>query len=323
MLIATLNRDINNIISRYSQQNIYTYKLGLARSMLALSSLLTLILNDSSILFNNGEAFHAISFSQEMYFLQKFNLFILFGQNNLGIAKSLAILILFLSASGWQPKITCLFHVWVCVSFNHAAVLIEGGDQIASNLALMLVPICLLDSRSWHWKSNKPADFQAEKLLIANYFLFIIKLQMCLLYFHAGVGKIPMKEWSNGTAVYYWFNDPVFGMRDWMHVILDPILSNPYGVALLTWGTMLLEITLFCAILMSKRSRYILFILGLLFHLSIIVIHGLFSFFISMSAGLMLYLWVDNSYGNILPYVKTFPLKFKASGLFHRTKAQF
>jgi len=119
---------------------------------------------------------------------------------------------------------------------------------------------------------------------------------MCLVYFHAGVGKIGKEEWSNGTAVYYWFNDPTFGMPDFVRPLLEPILANPLGVITVTWGVIFLEILLFMAIIMNDKPRYFLFYPGLAFHLLIIVIHGLFSFFFAMAGGLLLYLWVDNEY---------------------------
>lgn len=300
-LIARIETRFNHIIFSLAHKNIYTYKLGIARSTLAFSTFLTLIFNNPLVLFKNGNVFNAENFDGELFFFQKINFFSLFGVEHLILAKYIAILLLFLVISGYRPMITCIIHFWICISFNYATVLIEGGDQIASNLSLMLIPICILDRRKWQWQTldNLRQRNGTETNLVSNYFHLIIKLQMCLLYFHASIGKIPNQEWANGTAVYYWFNDPTFGMSNWMHKFLDPILFNSFGVATLTWGTMLLELLLFMAIIMNNRAKWILFILGIAFHIGIIIIHGLVSFFFSMAAGLMLYLFIDNSYGKI------------------------
>jgi len=174
--------------------------------------------------------------------------------------------------------------------------ILEGGDQISANLALLLIPVFIMDNRRSQWQKipQKQVSYSRERNLVANYFHLFIKLQMCLLYFHAAVGKIGKSEWSNGTAVYYWFNDPTFGMPFWLHPILDPILANPFGVSFFTWGTIILEVLLFMAILMGREAKSCLLIAGLVFHFSIVVVHGLFSFFFAMAAGLLLYLWIDN-----------------------------
>ncbi|WP_344849529.1 sporulation-delaying protein SdpB family protein [Pedobacter jeongneungensis] len=269
----------------------------MARTVLALSTFLTIMLNNPELLFKNADTFNAANLKSGHYIFQKFNFFLMFGVDHLLWAKYIAAAILLLVICGFRPRLTCLFHSWICISFNYATLLIEGGDQIAGNLSLMLIPICLLDRRQWHWTTdNHPSQ---QSVLISGYFLLIIKLQMCIIYFHAGIGKIPINEWANGTATYYWLNDPVFGMTDWMHTFMDPILSSAFGVALLTWGTIVLEILLFMAIMMNKRAKKTLFILGITFHLGILFFHGLVSFFFSMAAGLMLYLWVDNPLGSI------------------------
>jgi len=85
-------------------------------------------------------------------------------------------------------------------------------------------------------------------------------------------------------------------MPDFMHVLLYPILASPFGVLVITWGVIFLEILLFMAIIMEDKSKLLLFFFAIFFHLMIIVVHGLFSFFFAMAGGLLLYLWVDNKY---------------------------
>lgn len=296
-LIKKIDIIIIKLIAPFLDKSIYTYKLGIARSVLALSTFLTIMLNSPEVLFKNAHVLNADNLEPSQYIFQRFNFFLLFGVDHLLMAKLAATSILLLIICGFRPRWTCILHSWVCISFNYATLLIEGGDQIAANLSLMLIPICLLDQRKWHWATDNHRSGKTK--LISGYFLLIIKFQMCMIYFHAGIGKIAINEWANGTAVYYWLNDPIFGMTDWMHPFVDPILSNAFGVALLTWGTVILEILLFMAIIMGNQAKRNLFILGIIFHFGILFFHGLVSFFFSMTAGLMLYLWVDNPLVNI------------------------
>ncbi|SEB06898.1 antimicrobial peptide system protein, SdpB family [Chitinophaga terrae (ex Kim and Jung 2007)] len=261
---------------------------GLARSILASSLLLTLIFNEPDILFRPaGVLFNNALDQANILFFNNLNFFFLLPYSNIQLIRVIAILILLLVISGRYIKITCFLHAWLAVSFINAAVLIEGGDQIAANISILLIPICLVDDRKSHW-DVMPAHirFIREKKLIAAFFYWIIRLQVALIYFHAAVGKMFIEDWVNGTAIYYWFNDPTFGMTPALRLLLDPIIANPYSVVLLTWGTIILEILLFTTLVMDRKYWKPFFVAGILFHISIILVHGLFSFFITMAAAL-------------------------------------
>lgn len=79
---------------------------------------------------------------------------------------------------------------------------------------------------------------------------------------------------------------------DWLKNLLLPFFQTSWGVVLITWGTIIFEVLLFTAIVMKKddKRRHYLLVAGLLFHFSIILVHGLVSFFFSTAAALILYL---------------------------------
>lgn len=127
----------------------WTNYLGLSRSLLALGMLLTLFFNSNDILFSHGinnDYFLKCNFinSLSIYCLIKHTL----------LAKYISILILFSVSIGIYPRLTCIFHWWITYSFATSAYIIDGGDQIASILTFLLIPICLLDRRKWHWSKN-------------------------------------------------------------------------------------------------------------------------------------------------------------------------
>lgn len=303
-VVQKLNNKINQIIAFLLENDIYNYRLGVARSVLCLGTFLTLISNDTNLLFTAAAAPTGapVAYDSGSFIFQHLNFFLLPPIDYLPLMQVIAVGILFLVLIGWRPRYTCILHFWICISFNYSTSAIEGGDQIVSNLSFLLIPILLLDSRKWHWQSNaKNAKgiFYEEKKLISNFFHQIIKLQMCLIYLHAAVGKIAKPEWANGTAMYYWLTDPIFGMCDWLKPVFNPLIQNAFGVSLITWGAITLEFLLFMAIVMRWGSKYYLMMLGIFFHFLIVVFHGLFSFFFAMAGGLLLYLWIDNPYGKI------------------------
>jgi antimicrobial peptide system SdpB family protein len=291
---------LENFVEGLSQQWRWTNAIGIARSLLALGTLITLLLNDiHNLLEPLGIRAGVDSFSG----MAKISLYHICA-DNIVLAKWISVLFLLLVLSGWRPRITGVLHWWATFSLSSSAIVLDGGDQIAATLTLLLIPICLVDSRKWHWQ-NQP--FQAESIslstklagLIALCSLMVIKLQVAFIYFHASVGKFEVVEWANGTAVYYWLNNPIFGASEALLPFLNAIVTNPLGVVMMTWGAMLLEITLFLGLVIDRRWRPTLLKMGIAFHFTIIIFHGLVSFFFAMSAALVLFLGAHHCGYNI------------------------
>jgi antimicrobial peptide system SdpB family protein len=269
--------------------NPWTDVYGLARSCLAFGLLLTLVFTRYDALFDPANHAHLANHAR---WIIRANLFVVLGDHP-GLARALAIATLLLVVSGWRPRWTALPHWWVAVSFATAARAPDGGDHVHLVLATLLLPVALTDARRWHWHPALPrastpgADARA---FAVGSFLVIATVQVAAIYLHASVGKLGVTEWANGTAVYYWFTDPLMGAPRWMRPILDPILRSPVGVMALTWGTIGLEALLAIGPLLAPRARRRLLVAGLCFHLGIVLVHGLVTFFCSMAAALVLLL---------------------------------
>lgn len=118
----------------------------------------------------------------------------------------------------------------------------------------------------------------------------LIRIQVAAIYFHSAVGKVPVEQWSNGTAIYYWLTDPSFGMPPWLEPAIMPLLTNGVAVTIITWGTVLLEFCLFAGLFMDKRAwRYVLW-MGIALHSGIAILHGLPAFSLAMIGALILFL---------------------------------
>lgn len=264
-------------------KNIFTNKLGLVRSILALSLLLTLCLNSTETLFPK----EYLNYIYGNTFWDKINFFLIF--EDIWIARLISIIILTIVIFGFYPKITGVFHWWISFSFFNSCLIVEGGDQILSILTFLLIPITVLDNRKNHWqKSIKQSTLS---LNIGNSILFIIKIQASVIYLQASLDKLyKVQEWRNGTAVYYWFNDSVFGAPDYVIGTLNYFLSFPLFITTISWGVVILELLLSFAIFMKSYYKKIFFKLAFLFHLVIAYMHGLPTFFLAMLGLLILYL---------------------------------
>ncbi len=268
--------------------NVY----GTARTLLALGTLVTLTLNPASHLFMPlGRSLHGIV---DRVFPAKYGFFMQFSPEDLEIARWIAVAILVVVASGWRPRFTGILHWWISVSWASSGVVIDGGDQVAAVLSTLLLPLTLTDGRTWHWQNARLPEVatHASEItrLIARSTLFVIRLQVAIIYFNAGVAKMFVTEWNNGTAMYYWLSHPLFGAPDWLRPVLMPIVQDPLAVTLFTWGVMLFEVTLAMALVIRREFWAPLLVLGLAFHAGIGVMHGLVSFGLAMSAALVIFL---------------------------------
>lgn len=177
-------------------------------------------------------------------------------------------------------------------SLQASALTLDGGDHATAVLTLLLVPVTLTDIR-WHWeRTTKKLPHERKELarLLALSALIVARVQVAGIYFDASMAKLGVEEWKDGTALYYWLTEPNFGASSWLMPALIPLLTNGVTVALLTWGTILFEVVLFMALVMSKRGWGVLLAFGVAFHVAIAVVQGLISFSIAMIAALLLYL---------------------------------
>lgn len=260
--------------------NFWTKELGIVRTLIAVSTFLTLIFNSSETLFLTG-------LENELFLLQDkvdyINIYTWF--NSFLYGKIFSIIVLFFVILGVNPRVTCVFHWLVTYSFTITSTCTDGGDQVASIITLLLIPICILDTRSSHWKSQKN-KFNYYKNNFAFVFTFLILLQIFTIYFFASTGKFQSEVWQNGTALYYYSTLPQMGLSK--GVIFDFfnfIIKSPIILTLSTWGILILELFIAIGIFIeNKILRKYIYFLGLLLHIFIILFYGILSFSLTMIA---------------------------------------
>jgi antimicrobial peptide system SdpB family protein len=292
---------MKTLTEQLSKINIHTEKLAIARAILAFGTLATILANDLSLLTHTAYV-HDDDTARNAaghLFAYRFSLFNLFS---LSVAKALAVAILVGVISGYLPQFMCLLHAWVNISITNTFIPIDGGDQIAANLSLLLIPLCLTDRRMNQWSAARNPGNPAVNVF-AGISLFFIQIQAAIIYLHAGIGKLFTAEWKDGTAIFYWVSHPVHGAPDSLRDILELITLSKW-VPYLTWLIMIFEILLFACIFANKRTKAGFLVAGILFHLFIVFIHGLFSFFFSMFALLLLYLDDANNSVRVFHYGK-------------------
>lgn len=263
--------------------------LGLARSLLALSTYLTLILNAPEILFKSmGPSDMAVNCAD----YAAISMYCLAGENNPIIPYIVSINVMVLVIIGRWIKLTALLHWYCAFSLFASAKFIDGGEHVNSLIALLLLPICLTDPRKSHWDSpiTCHASNNPISVSMAAITLYVIKLQISIIYLQACIAKLWVREWVDGTALYYWLNSHLVGLNATMHKIFSPLLKTQL-IVIPTWGTLVLEFFLAISLFIKKDLRHYIFPIALVFHICIGLFMGISSFSLSMTACLILLLF--------------------------------
>lgn len=280
---------LEQIYMKSMKSNIHTTKFGLIRSLLAFSSLVIVLVNPNEILFHGGYGVETIP-NCGMSWFSKINFFCLTSQFNY-LPKILASLILISVISGYFVKITGILHWWIAFSINSGLIVVDGGSQVAAILTLLLLPLCFTDNRKNHWAS--PIDSKHESINIFNYItFFVLKIQVSFIYFDAAVSKISNSSWTEGSALFYFINDPLTGASGLRLRILNSIFNYPILLVLSTYSVILLELALALSIFIdNKKLKLLLFKVGIIFHILIFLTFGIFTFVIAMFAALFILLY--------------------------------
>jgi len=91
--------------------------------------------------------------------------------------------------------------------------------------------------------------------------IFIIRAQLCIVYFYAGFSKLTHSDWLKGEQMRIWLNQysdtPVWG----------PLVSREWLIYAMSYGGLLFDLSI-GFLLCLKKTRYIGFFLALFFHLT-------------------------------------------------------
>lgn len=271
---------------RYIEENPWTSVYGLARSIIAAATALTLLSTSPDAMW--APFFEGSTGPLGCDGLRgAVALFCIVPPDYLDIVQRAAVLVLLVVASGWRPRVTGVLHWWISFSMLASATR-DGGDQVAALVTLFLIPWTLTDPREWHWQ-RAPGATSERRRIVAHAARVLIRIQVMVVYLHSAVTKFDVDSWIDGTAVYYWFHDPIVGASPALEPLLFPIARSG-AVTAITYGAIGVEILLVLALFAPRRFWTPLFWLGVLFHVGIAVALGLASFSLAMIGALLLYL---------------------------------
>lgn len=170
---------------------------------------------------------------------------------------------------------------------------VTGGNNLVQILLVYAMFADLSGGRQTRADAGKWWAPYAGLLHNAAYLAIIV--QVCLVYFTAGIWKVHGDRWFFGTALYYALRAPEFVLPG----VSALVYENATLVVLLTYATWLFQLAFPFALCMRREIRVLTLAVALAFHVSIAVVMGLVVFALLMiAADLALlsdsdYAWLD------------------------------
>lgn len=282
----------NTINDLYNKLKISPFSpmLGLVRSIIAFSLLLTLITNSSNTLFKPTSSDTSIINCS----YKEYTMFCLMSHENyfnISITKYIVIVCLILIIIGYLPQLMGIIHFYIAYSVQNTMTIIDGGEQVAMVMTFWLMLISLFDNRTNHWQKVR-SRWKYNKA-IGWGFIITLNFQISYLYLNSAITKMKNKEWLDGSAVYYYLNDNLYGLPKPLYNTFSFILESPL-VGFITWGTLLLQLLIFASVFSNSKYKKIIFYLAIFMHEIFALFMGLISFSIVMLAVLIFYFYDYN-----------------------------
>lgn len=180
---------------------------------------------------------------------------------------------------GFQTKISAficlLIHLMV---FNGYNLLAFGFDGFLFTLLFYTLIFPVEKVFSLDRLMGRTDPFIAPDQL--NFYLRILQIHLCIVYFTAGFSKLGGQEWMNGTAIWKAINQPQFYTG--LTPFIKSLASYPWVSAALTGGTLAIELFFPLLIWIRWRKMQAILLLGIL----------LMHVFIGAVMGLQMFAWI-------------------------------
>jgi len=278
------------IVIRHWARSPHGFQLTLARSVLAASTVVVLTFNRASVLLHDPTTARASPTSCDN--LASLGAFCIASAEHLEQVRWLLILLCAPALLGLVPAVAAPLHAYAAFTVASNTVGIEGGDFLVASSSLIMVVVCATDCRLHGWSARSSAR-PASAYIPAQVFLLGLRVQVAYVYLEAATVKQVHPIWADGSALWYWTQQPNFGARPEVRDLLEVVLAQGSAVHALTWGVIVTEYVLAFAVLAARRRlpRLLTLALGVSMHLVFALVLGLITFFVSMLGVLLLVTW--------------------------------
>ena len=179
-------------------------------------------------------------------------------------------------ATRWLTPL--VFYCWTSFT-DRGPPLWDGGDNL---MAILLVFACFADLGAHFSAARASADPEQPRrvqsvpalAIFHNTVVRAFGIQVCIVYFVAGIMKARGHAWLDGSALYSSWADPQFGWPG----VTDRIAQNKALLSVLGPLTIAFQISFPFFFALNRRSRVFILLVAMSFHLGIALLMGLLSF---------------------------------------------
>lgn len=174
-----------------------------------------------------------------------------------------------MSFTGRLRTLSSIMIYILAINLDHKANFAANGGN---NLIHILLIYLIFMNEDLSTK-NKDSFLVYFSNALTNCSFFMVKIQICILYFVAAVGKIHGDLWSSGVAMYYVAQVDIFSLQ-----IMKTLMTNsPFLVTFSSYATVAFQLS-FPYLVWFKNTRPFILAFGTVLHLSISLVVGLFFF---------------------------------------------
>lgn len=204
---------------------------------------------------------------------------------------SIAILTLF--TLGVATRVTSILSFVVVISYiNRTPCALYGLDQVNGFLTFYCclgpagdaVSMDRLMRRWWAGSTSDPSLLKPQPSVGANIALRLIQVQMCVIYFFAGISKLLGAAWWTGDAMWLAFSNLEYQSND-----MTWLVHYPWITQLMTHTTVAWELT-FWSLIWKPMCRPFVLTMAVLLHVGIGACLGMWTFGLIMLVGCMSFL---------------------------------
>lgn len=228
-------------------------------------------------------------------------------QYNVFIFCSLGIFFGFLFMLGILQRLSAFILFFMIFIFKiRNLYTLDGADNVIS----VLLPFFLFIetySLSEKYEGLKKKFYRKVSNIpgvVSVYFTYAVILQICIIYFFAGLHKLQGETWREGTALYYILNSEDFSPTSLNTIFTSSIIV----VKLATWFTIIFQF-LFPIFIFFKKTRLVTIFIGILLHMGIFFLMKIDNFSLIMISCYAVF-FTDNQYNVLTRAFSTLKIKY-------------
>jgi hypothetical protein len=191
---------------------------------------------------------------------------------------SVLLVLLWTLGYGTRWLTPLVFYCWTSFT-DRGPTIWDGGDNL---IQLLLVYACFADLGAYFRPLRSGADLErprpvqriAALAIFHNTAVRVFGIQVCIVYFIAGIMKARGHGWLDGSALYAAWSDPQFGWPG----VTDWITRNKALLSVVGPLTIAFQISFPFFFALNRRSRVFILVVAMSFHIGIAVLMGLISF---------------------------------------------